>query len=216
MRQQTQAILDELLGRLPELNAQRAQLIAAYTVLERCFSAGGKLLVCGNGGSAADAEHIVGELMKGFKRKRQIPHTDAQRLLCMFPEDGAALAAGLQRALPAVCLSSHTALTSAFANDVSADMAYAQQVYGLGRPGDALLGISTSGNARNVLCAAKAARAFGMATVALAGGSGGLLAEVCDTAVIAPANETYRVQEYHLPIYHALCAMLEEEFYGQD
>lgn len=215
MKRETKAIFDELLGRLPELAACGEELLAAYEIIAGSFVAGGKLLVCGNGGSAADSEHIVGELMKGFKLRRQLPSGEAERFAALYGDDGERIASGLQRALPAICLSSHTALTSAFINDVSPDTVYAQQVYGLGRSGDVLLGISTSGNSRNVADAAMAARALGLKTVALTGGDGGALAQICDAAIVVPARETYRVQEYHLPVYHALCAMLEEEFFGR-
>jgi D-sedoheptulose 7-phosphate isomerase len=214
MKDNTKKILDDLLQRLPELAACGEGLLVAYTAWTDCFAAGGKLMACGNGGSAADSEHIVGELMKGFNLKRQLPQADVEMLTGAFPEDGAALAANLQRALPALSLCSHTALTSAFVNDVSPSMAFAQQVYGLGKPGDIVLGISTSGNSANVVNAVKVAKAMGIRTIALVGGDGGKLAALSDVAIIAPAKETYRVQEYHLPVYHALCAMVEEEFFG--
>jgi phosphoheptose isomerase len=216
MKAQTKSILDELLQRLPELSGCRESIVAAYELLFHCYCAGGKLMACGNGGSAADAEHIVGELMKGFKLRRKIPAGDEQMLAASFPQDSEFLAANLQRALPALCLSSHSALTSAFVNDVCHGTAYAQQVYALGKPGDVLLGISTSGNSANVVNAAKVAKAMGLSTVGLSGSDGGKLAEVCDVTIVAPATETYRVQEYHLPVYHALCAMLEEEFFGEE
>lgn len=171
-------------------------------------------MVCGNGGSSADSEHIVGELMKGFILKRQVLQSDLDKLNSLYPDDGSFLAANLQRALPALSLSSHTALTSAFVNDICPNMVFAQQVFGLGRTGDALLGISTSGNSANVLNAMKVAKLMCIKTIGLTGGDGGILASLSDVAIIAPAVETYRVQEYHLPIYHALCAMLENEFFG--
>ena len=212
MKTSTIAILDELTGRIPELLPCKASLLNAYETMERCFAAGGKLMACGNGGSCADAEHIVGELMKGYKLPRRLP---ADRFAGLNAEDGSPLAAGLQGALPALSLCCHTALTSAYSNDVSPSMVYAQQVHGLGRPGDVLLGITTSGNSANVLNAVKVARAMGIVTVGLTGGDGGKLAALADIAIVAPARETYRVQEYHLPVYHALCAMLEEEFFGE-
>lgn len=212
MKEKTIAILDELTGRIPELLPSRGSLLKAYEAMAGCFAAGGKLMACGNGGSAADAEHIIGELMKGYKLPRRLPK---QLFAGLTAEDGSPLAGGLQGALPALALSSHTALTSAFINDVSPAMVYAQQVFALGKPGDVLLGISTSGNSANVLNAIKVAKAMGIATVGLTGGDGGRLAGLVDIAIIAPTSETYRVQEYHLPIYHALCAMLEETFFGK-
>jgi D-sedoheptulose 7-phosphate isomerase len=173
------------------------------------------VLICGNGGSAADSEHIVGELMKGFKLKRPIPQTARAALARLFPEKGADLADHLQGALPAISLTGHPALSSAFANDVRADMVYAQQVYGYGRPGDMLIALSTSGNSTNILNAAKIAKAFGMAVLGMTGQGGGKLSELSDVCIRVPAEETYRVQELKLPVYHALCAMLEEEFFGE-
>lgn len=214
MKTETTSILEDLLRRLPELEACRGSIESAYDALHACFASGNKLLVCGNGGSSADSEHIVGELMKGFKLRRPVPQGDARKLEAMFPEDGAFLAANLQRALPAVSLSSHSALISAFVNDVCSGTVFAQQVYGLGRAGDVLLGISTSGNSANIVNAVKLARVMGITTIALTGCDGGKLVVIADIAIIAPEEETYRVQEYHLPIYHALCAMLEEEFFG--
>jgi len=215
MKAQTKAIFTELIGRLPELKTCSADIEAAYNLLAECFASGGKLMICGNGGSASDSEHIVGELMKGFKLKRALRQGDIDKLAGQFPEDGGFLAANLQRALPALSLCSHTALTSAFVNDICPAMVFAQQVYGMGKPGDVLLGISTSGNSANVVNAAKVAKAMGIKAMGLAGCDGGKLTAVCDITIIAPAAETYRVQEYHLPIYHALCAMLEEEFFGE-
>jgi D-sedoheptulose 7-phosphate isomerase len=213
MKEKTKKVLDDLTERIPELEGCKQDILSAYTILYECFAAGGKLLICGNGGSSADSEHIVGELMKGFNLKRPIPQSDAARPAAMFPQEGASLASGLQCALPAISLTSHTALSSAYINDVDAAMAFAQQAYGLGRLGDALLGISTSGNSANVVNAAKVSRAMGLRTIGLTGGDGGNLAAICDASVIVPARETYLVQEYHLPVYHALCAMLEYEFF---
>lgn len=214
MVERVEAILNELIARLPALKPCRGLIADAFALLSVSFAGGGKLLVCGNGGSAADGEHIVGELMKGFLLRRKLPERDAEKFARLFPEDGAALASRLQRALPALSLNGHAALSSAFINDVDPSMVYAQQVWGLGREGDVLLGITTSGNSLNVLNAVKAAKAAGIKTVGLTGGSGGKLRGLCDVTVVVPAEETFRVQEYHLPVYHALCAMLEEAFFG--
>ena len=175
------------------------------------FNAGGKLLVCGNGGSAADAEHIVGELMKGFRRKRPLPAALCARLAAC---GAGGLADRLQGALPAIALTGASPLATAIGNDLDGVLCFAQQVLGYGRSGDVFLGLSTSGNARNVVAAARVARALGLRTMALTGRDGGVLANVVELAVKAPATETYLVQEMHLPIYHALCAAVEEGIFG--
>jgi D-sedoheptulose 7-phosphate isomerase len=185
----------------------------AFEVLRDAYRAGGKLMICGNGGSAADSEHIVGELMKGYFTKRPVPLAIRARLNAVFPEDAAYLADHLQGALPAISLVSQTSLISAFANDVAADLIFAQQVYGYSAPGDVLLGISTSGNSSNVIYALKVARAMGLRTIGLTGRSGGKMKDLCEVAICAPAEITPEIQQRHIVIYHALCAMLEEEFF---
>ena len=178
-----------------------------------CYENGGKLLIVGNGGSAADSEHIVGELMKGFVKHRPVDDAMRKALSEVDPARGAALAEKLQGGLPAIALTAHTALSTAFANDMDPVMCYAQQVHGYGKPGDVFLGISTSGNAENVMYAAVTAKAKGMKVVALTGKDGGKLAKISDVAMIMPEQETYKIQELHLPVYHVLCLMLEEHFY---
>ena len=200
--------------RYPDLEPCLNSVERAFRVLEKSFSRGGKLLVCGNGGSAADSEHIVGELMKGFESKRPVPEAVRRELARAFPEEGPRLAERLQGALPAVSLVSQGALLTALANDVAADMVYAQQVYGYGREGDVLLGISTSGNSPSVLNALRVARARGLGTLGLTGGSGGGMRALCDVAVCVPSAATREIQERHLPIYHTLCLMLERAFFG--
>ena len=197
------------------MNAIRhcSEIYAAAETLCSAFRAGGKLVVCGNGGSAADAEHIVGELMKGFLKKRPLPAPLREKLKSAFPEDADYLCENLQGALPALSLVNAVALGTAFANDQAADLVFAQQVLGVGRKGDALLAISTSGNSKNVVYAAKTARALGLRVVALTGRSGGKLKDVADVTVAVPDDETYRIQELHLPVYHALCIAAEEEFF---
>jgi D-sedoheptulose 7-phosphate isomerase len=207
--------LDELVARHPVLASCRTDIEAAFALLARTFAAGGKLLVCGNGGSAADADHIVGELMKGFRKARRPSGETAARLAAADPEFGPRLASRLQLGLPAVNLAAGSALPTAFANDEDPGLVFAQQVLGLGRPGDALLGISTSGNAANVIAALVAARAVGMATVGLTGGSGGRMRGRCDALVAVPGSRTFEVQELHLPVYHCLCAMLEDRFFKE-
>jgi len=206
-----------LLADYPNLSACEGQITEAFEILRGAFAQGGKLLLCGNGGSAADCDHIAGELMKGFLLKRPLADPLKERINhyakgCRGIADN--LADELQRALPCVCLTGHAALSTAFANDVNPNFAFAQQVTALGREGDALIGISTSGNAANVCCAVIAAKAAGVKTIGLTGKSGGRLAGICDAVVKVPDERTYKIQEYHLPIYHALCAMLEAEFFG--
>ncbi len=207
-------LLHTLVSRYPELTACLPDIQAAFDLLRATFQRGGKVLVCGNGGSAADSEHIVGELMKGYRLPRPLPEAARRRILEAWPEEGAYLADHLQGALPAISLVSQSALLSAFANDVAADMVYAQQVYGYGRPGDALIAISTSGNAANVLHAVEVGRALGLGTIGLTGREGGRLKAVCDVTIRVPADSTPAIQERHLPIYHTLCALLEEAFFA--
>ncbi len=203
-----------LFARCPMLRACEADLQAALELLVGCYSAGGKLLVCGNGGSAADCEHIVGELMKGFQLPRPISKEDARKLSAAG-QLGDQIAARLQGALPAISLVSQTSIVSAVANDTSDEMVFAQQVYGYGRPGDVLLAISTSGNSRNVIAAAVTAKAFGLGTLALTGRAGGRLAAMTDLAIRVPADSVIEIQELHLPTYHWLCVQVEAAFFSR-
>lgn len=207
---------DILCSRYPALSVCRGDIIKAYELLKNCFGRGGKVLIAGNGGSCADAQHIVGELMKGFKLPRKCPREFAEALTAADPVRGAGAAGKLQRALPAVALFEQPALNTAFINDVpgGGEYVFAQQLYGLGRPGDVFWGISTSGNSANILNAAVVAKASGIKILGLTGENGGALAAVSDVIIKAPAVETYAVQEYHLPVYHCLCMMLEEYFFG--
>lgn len=205
--------IQELIARLPELGSIQASLERAARMMGETYLGGGKLLLCGNGGSAADCDHIVGELMKGFLLRRPLKSAD----VCKFEgmcKDPAAFAEHLQGALPTVSLVSANALNSAFCNDVEPNMIYAQGVWGLGCPGDLLIAISTSGNSENIVNAAIAACAKGMAVIALTGERESRLSALSDVTLHAPAHETYRIQEYHLPIYHALCATVEERIFG--
>ncbi len=202
-----------LLVKYPELENCLPDIQRAFELLKNAFAGGGKLLVCGNGGSASDSEHIVGELMKGYLKKRLVSPEVRLRLLTTAPKNGTYLADHLQGALPAISLVSHVALNTAFANDVAADMIFAQQVYGYGQSGDCLLALSTSGNAQNVLNALQTARALGLSTLGLTGRGGGKMVEWCDVAICVPWDETPDIQERHLPVIHALCGMLEEEFF---
>ena len=179
-----------------------------------CYQRGGKLLICGNGGSASDSQHIVGELMKGFVLPRKLDNAMQQKLREACPGSADVLIAHLQGALPAISLVSEAALSTAYANDVAPELCFAQQVLGHGNAGDMLLGISTSGNSANVLYAAQVAKAKGMTVIGMTGQGGGELKNWADVLIAAPATETYQIQEYHLPLYHAICMAVEEEFFG--
>lgn len=206
--------IELLVKRYPALNSVKADIVEAYAVIAKSYKKGGKLLLAGNGGSAADCAHITGELMKGFKMKRALPQLERDALLNVDPILGAELADKLQKALPCISLVEHTALNTAFQNDVDGLMCVAQQVNGYGCNGDVFLGISTSGNSKNILYAAIAAKAKNMVTIAFTGATGGRLATICDIAIKIPEKETYIIQEYCLPIYHCLCLMLEDDFFG--
>ena len=206
--------IDLLVERYPSLETAKEDIIAAYLLLEESYENGGKLLVAGNGGSAADAEHIVGELMKGFKLSRK-PETDfAERLVAENQELGSVLAENLQGALPAIALDGHPALSTAYMNDCEPLLCFAQQVNGYGKSGDVFLGISTSGNSKNVLFAATTAHAKGMKVIGLTGAKDSKLKDMSDVCIKAPQTETYMIQELHLPIYHCLCLMLEDKFFA--
>lgn len=214
MEPRLEAHVDELICRYPALRAVRQSIIDAYLLLEDTYTHGGKLLIAGNGGSAADAEHIAGELMKRFKTPRPVSPELSDKLKAIDPERGAKLAKNLECSLMAIPLVAHEALTTAYINDVDGLGVFAQQLFGYGRPGDTFLGISTSGNSENILNAAVVAKALGIRIIALTGQSGGKLAPMADVAIKAPETETYMIQELHLPIYHCLCLMLEERFFS--
>lgn len=206
--------LNLLIERYPKLAVCKEDIRKAYELLKVAYAAGRKLLVCGNGGSASDSEHIVGELMKEFKLKRKVFSDQAAALKKIDPELGQVLADNLQGALPAICLTGHSSLTTAFINDANADLVFAQQVNGYGKPGDAFLGISTSGNSKNVLYAAVNAKAKGLKVIGLTGANENNLMKYSDVCIRVPETETYKIQELHLPVYHCLCLMLEEKFFG--
>lgn len=207
--------IDLLVKRHSSLNSIREDIIAGYLAMEECYENGGKLLVAGNGGSAADSEHIAGELMKSFKLPRPVSPQFAQRLKSVHPVLGEELAKNLECSLTAVPLVAHEALSTAYINDVDGDGVFAQQLFGFGRQGDVFLAISTSGNSKNLMCAAVVARALGIKVVGLTGANGGELARAADVVVRAPETETYLIQELHLPIYHCWCMMLEDRFFGE-
>lgn len=206
--------VDLLIERYPALDVCRQNIILAYQILEEAYSAGRKLLVAGNGGSASDSEHIVGELMKEFKMKRKIYAAQIDRLMKIDEEMGTVLADHLQGSLPAISLVGEPSLTTAFMNDAVLELVFAQQINGLGRAGDVFLGISTSGNSKNVLYAAVAAKSKGLKVVGLTGEKENRLMEFTDVCIRVPETETYKIQELHLPVYHCLCLMLEEKFFG--
>ncbi len=207
-------ILDDLVARYPALECCRDQIRQATDILIESYSHDGKLLTAGNGGSAADAEHIVGEMMKTFRIQKTLPEGYAEALYATDPEMGNVLRNHLQGALPAIALDGHISLSTAYMNDCEPLLCFAQQVNGYGRPGDVLLGISTSGNSRNVLYAAVAAKARGMKVIGLTGGRDNRLERFADVCIKAPATETYKIQELHLPIYHCICQMVEKYFFA--
>ncbi len=206
-------ILDTLITRYPVLAPMKEDIQAAHDLLAASFAAGGKLLLCGNGGSACDCEHIAGELMKSFVLPRPLGKQDADSLKAAGDAD-ARLASALQQGLPCVVLNGLPGLSSAFANDEEPALVYAQQAWVYARESDVLLGVTTSGNSDNVVQAAIAAKARGAKIIGLTGQKLGRLAPLCDVLLNVPDTETFRVQELHLPIYHALCLMLEEHFFG--
>ncbi|MBR2992899.1 MAG: SIS domain-containing protein [Clostridiales bacterium] len=206
--------IDLLIKRYPVLNSVKQDIYDAYLIMEECYENDGKLLIAGNGGSAADSEHIAGELMKRFKTPRPVTQELAQKLKTIDPIRGENLAKNLERGLMAIPLVAHEALSTAYINDVDGLGVFAQQLFGFGRSGDVFLGISTSGNSDNVLSATVVARALGMKVIGLTGENGGELADVADVTVKVPETETYMIQELHLPVYHCWCLMLEDRFFG--
>lgn len=206
-------IFYELLERYPVLRICKEQLEAAFSILKETYENNHKLLVAGNGGSAADAEHIVGELMKSFLFNRKIPDEDQEKLREMFGETGIKISQSLEGCLPAIPLTSMPALSSAFLNDVDPLMVFAQMVYGYGCSGDVFLGISTSGNSKNILNALMVAKIKNIKTIGLTGKSGGKMCDLCEVTICVPETETFKIQELHEPIYHAICSMLEADLF---
>ena len=208
--------IDLLILRYPQLIVAKDCIVEAYQILEESYTNDGKLLVAGNGGSAADAEHIVGELMKVFVNPRKLEAEYSDALITVNKELGRVLSENLQGALPAIALDGHLALTTAYLNDCEPLLCFAQQVNGYGRKSDVFLGISTSGNSRNILYAATVAKAKGMKVIGLTGEKDSKLSEISDTCIQVPETETYKIQELHLPVYHCLCLMLEDTFFGKE
>ena len=206
-------MLNELITRYPILEDNMGQIIEARDAIIECYKNGGKLLLCGNGGSCADCDHIVGELMKGFLKLRPLSDEKKKEMKanCELIDDD--ILNKLQDALPAVSLPSITALNSAFCNDVDPELIYAQPLMSLGRKNDILIAISTSGNSKNVYGAVKVAKALGVKVIGLTGNTGGKLKESADICICVKEKETFKIQELHLPVYHYLCAAVEEEFF---
>lgn len=206
-------MLNELLIRYPDLAGIKEDILKAKDTIISCYENGGKLLLCGNGGSCADCEHIVGELMKGFLKKRSVSNEKRAQMKANAPYLEDEILSKLQIGLPAISLPSMTALNSAFCNDVDPELIYAQPLMALGNQGDILIAISTSGNSKNICAAAKVAKALGCKVIGLTGASGGKLKEIADICICAPGEETFKIQELHLPIYHYLCAQTEACFF---
>ncbi len=204
--------IDDLIVRYPPLSVCNKEIHNVYEIIKEGFESGHKLLICGNGGSCADSQHIVGELMKSFAIRRHISIEDKRRLISLYGTEGEKMADYLEKGLPAISLDTIPVVATAFSNDVSAEYVYAQILYNYGEKGDVLLAISTSGNSVNVINAIKLAKMMGIRTVGLTGESGGRLSGLCDEAIHAPAKCSYQIQEYHVPIYHTLCIMLEKYF----
>ena len=207
--------ISQLTERYPILKENEEDIRKVCDIIISCYESGGKLLICGNGGSCADAEHIAGELMKGFLKQRPLSEEKKAEMISAVPELGEIGLEKLQQGLPTFTLNSGAALTTAFANDCDPDLIYAQQVLAMGKKGDVFLGISTSGNAKNVFAAAAVAKSLGITTAALSGRNGGKLREVCDVSIVVPENETFMIQELHLPVYHEICATVEEHFFKE-
>lgn len=214
MKELTETCWQELCARYPQWRGASGAFANAVQLLADCAATGGKILLCGNGGSAADAEHIAGELMKSFLLPRPVPESFREQARALFPQQAGELAR-LQGGIAAIPLVSGAALPTAFANDVDGQLGFAQQVYVLARPGDVVWGVSTSGNSHNVNQALRVARLLSCRTLGLTGRDGGEMATLLDVELRAPASSTPQVQELHLPMYHALCAALEQHIFGE-
>lgn len=206
--------LDELLTRYPVLNTCKEEIQVAGKMMLETYNAGGKILVCGNGGSCSDSDHIVGELMKGFLEKRKMPINQQDVFRNALGADAENLIKKLQCGIPAISLPAQSAVLSAFANDVDAELVYAQLVFGYAKKEDLFIGLSTSGNSKNVVMAQKVAKAMGMRSLALTGAKESVLSEICDCTIRVPETETFKVQELHLPVYHYLCAWVESKIFN--
>jgi D-sedoheptulose 7-phosphate isomerase len=214
MKNQSNLYISELIKRYPGLMQIQSNIVEAIEIMKESTINHGKYLICGNGGSAADSDHIVGELMKGFVLNRPVDAEFRLKLEMSFPNESKYFINNLQMGIPAISLMSHSALTSAFSNDKAPDLIFAQQVLGYGKKEDVLFAISTSGNSKNVVYAAQIAKTMGLKVISLTGSNGGKLRDISDVLINVPEVETYKVQEYHLPIYHIICLVLENEFFG--
>lgn len=214
MKDNSSKYIEDLIIRYPKLLSIKSNIIEAIESMIVCTSNNGKYLVCGNGGSSADSDHIVGELMKGFVLDRRIDLDMEHKIKEKFSETADYIISNLQQSIPAISLSSHTALTSSFSNDKAADLIFAQQVLGYGGEQDILFAISTSGNSKNILYAAQIAQAMGIKVISLTGETGGKLRKLSNILINVPEKETFKIQELHLPIYHVICLVLENEFFG--
>lgn len=206
--------MENLLNRYPDLISCKKEIEKAADAIIKSYKSGGKLLICGNGGSSADCEHIVGELMKGFLSKRPLSKTQKEEMKKNNPDLSEDVLSKLQCAVPAIALPSMVGLNSAFCNDVDPELIYAQSLMGLGQKDDILFCISTSGNSKNCVAAANVAKGLGLTVLALTGQTGGKLKEIADITVCVPETETYKVQELHLPVYHYICMAVEKEFFN--
>ncbi|MBQ1447733.1 MAG: SIS domain-containing protein [Erysipelotrichaceae bacterium] len=207
--------LDTLIERYPSLSVCRESILEAVKLMVGCYMCDGKIMIAGNGGSAADADHFQSQLMKKYRVKRPLKEEFVNRLVSTDPERGEVLAKSLETPLAAINLTTHEALNTAYNNDVAYDTLFAQQLFGFGCPGDIFVGISTSGNSRNVMYASVVARAKGIKTIGLTGSKGGKLAEVADVCIKVPEDDGFKIQELHLPVYNTICVMLEEYFFGE-
>jgi len=205
--------IQQLIQRYPALEIVKDNVSAAFDIIADSYTNGGKLLIAGNGGSASDAEHIAGELMKTFEKKRALPDSFIMDIKKVNIEIAEYLIPRMQPGLPTIALSGHASLNTACINDIDGNITFAQQVYGYGKETDVLLAISTSGNSKNILYAAAVAKAKKLKIIALSGGSGGALKNIADVSIIVPETETFKIQELHLPVYHCLCQMLENHFF---
>jgi len=205
--------INTLIQRYPSLESVKNDISAAFEIIANSYANGGKLLIAGNGGSASDAEHIAGELMKTFSKKRNLPESFITDIKKVDSEIAEYLIPRIQPGLPTIALSGHASLNTACINDIDGNITFAQQVYGYGKETDVLLAISTSGNSKNILYAAAVAKAKKLKIIALSGGTGGALKKVADVSIVVPETETWKIQELHLPVYHCLCQMLENHFF---
>ena len=215
MKESVKAKLIDLIERYPVLQSSEENILSGYEQLKACYKSGGKLLICGNGGSACDSEHMVAELMKGFLLKRKLSDEEIARLAQNAPDGAREVLSQLEKAFPAISLTSQTSLATSIANDNGNDMIFAQQTFAYGKPGDVLVAFSTSGNSPNVINAVVIAKTLGMHTLGMTGLMGGKLRNLCDICIGVPEALHYKIQDLHVPIYHTLCLMLEQEFFGE-